>query len=60
MSEVFPNKKCRKHGNSLEVQWLRLCVPMQGAQVQSLVRELRSHTHHMVQPKKEKRLARVP
>ena len=22
MSEVFPNKKCRKHGNSLEVQWL--------------------------------------
>ena len=24
------------------VQWLRLCIPMQGAQVQSLVRELRS------------------
>ena len=25
------------------VQWLRLCLPMQGAQVQSLVSELRSH-----------------
>ena len=25
------------------VQWLRICLPMQGTQVQSLVRELRSH-----------------
>ena len=28
---------------SLAVQWLRLRLPMQGVQVQSLVRELRSH-----------------
>ena len=27
-------------GGSLAVQWLRLCVPNAGAQVQSLVREL--------------------
>ena len=30
-------------GTSLAVQWLRLRLPMQGVQVQSLVRELRSH-----------------
>ena len=29
-------------GTSLAVQWLRLCLPMQGVQVQSLVGELRS------------------
>ena len=28
---------------SLEVQWLRLTFPLQGTQVHSLVRELRSH-----------------
>ena len=28
------------------VQWLRLCLPMQGAWVRSLVRELRSHILH--------------
>ena len=28
---------------SLVVQWLRLRLPLQGVQVQSLVRELRSH-----------------
>ena len=31
-------------GTSLVVQWLRICLPMQGIQVQSVVRELRSHT----------------
>ena len=31
-------------GNSLVVQWLRLRLPMQGVRVQSLIRELRSHT----------------
>ena len=31
------------YGTSLVVQWLRFCLPMQGLQVQSLVRELRSH-----------------
>ena len=28
---------------SLVVQWLRLCLPMQGTRVQSLIRELGSH-----------------
>ena len=28
-------------GTSLAVQWLRLCLPMQGVWVQSLVKELR-------------------
>ena len=30
-------------GTSLEVQWLRICLPVQGIQVRSLVRDLRSH-----------------
>ena len=30
-------------GASLVVQWLRLCLPMQGTPVRSLVREVRSH-----------------
>ena len=30
-------------GTSLEMQWLRLCLPTQRAQVWSLVGELRSH-----------------
>ena len=30
-------------GTSLVVQWLRILLPMQGMQVQSLVGELRSH-----------------
>ena len=30
-------------GLSPAAQWLKLCLLMQGAQVQSLVRELRSH-----------------
>ena len=32
-----------KAGTSLVVPWLRLPLPMQGAQVRSLVRETRSH-----------------
>ena len=35
-------QKC-KDGTSLVVQWLRLRLPMPGVQVQSLVRNLRSH-----------------
>ena len=31
------------HRTSLAVQWLRLCLPMQGVWVRSLVMELRSH-----------------
>ena len=30
-------------GTSLVVQWLKICLPMRGMKVQSLVRELRSH-----------------
>ena len=33
------------------VQWLRLCLPMKGVAVQSLVGELRSHTPHGEKPK---------
>ena len=35
-----------RFGTSLAVQWLRLRLPMQGVQVQSLDRELRSHMPH--------------
>ena len=28
---------------SLVIQWLKICLPMQGTWVRSLVRELRSH-----------------
>ena len=35
--------KKQKPGACLVVQWLRLCLPMQGTQFQSLVRELRTH-----------------
>jgi len=35
--------KQRLTGTSLVAQWLRLCLPMQGVQVNSLVRELRLH-----------------
>ena len=31
---------------SLVVQWLRLCLPLQTVQVQSLVEKLRSHMPH--------------
>ena len=31
-------------GTSLVVEWLRICLPVQGMQVRSLVGELRSHT----------------
>ena len=33
--------KTRRYGTFMEVQWLRLCLPMLGVQVQSLVGELR-------------------
>jgi len=33
----------RSYGTSLVVQWLRMCLAMQGTQVQSLVGELRSY-----------------
>ena len=36
----------REDGTSLVIQWLGLCLPMQGAQFRSLVRELRSHMPH--------------
>ena len=38
-------EKAKEHwGTFLEVQWLKLCLPMQRVWVWSLVRELRSHT----------------
>ena len=33
-------------GNSLALQWLRVCLTVQGMQVQSLVEELWSHMPH--------------
>ena len=40
---------------SLVVQWLSLCLSMQGALVQSLVRELRSHMLHSAAKAKVKK-----
>ena len=48
------NKKHLKKlilGNSLAVQWLRLCTSTAGAQVWYLIRELRSHMPHRVAKK---------
>jgi len=46
-SEVWSLKESVKRqshvGTSLVVQWLRLCLPMQGVWVGSLVEELGSH-----------------
>ena len=40
----------------MAVQWLRIHLPMQGAQFQSLVRELRSQVlHGMAKTKKKKK-----
>jgi len=39
----FEPTECDKGGNSLVVQWLRLCLPMYGVQVRSLIGDLRSH-----------------
>ena len=36
-------KRLTKRGTLLVVKWLRICLPMQGTRVQSLVGELRSH-----------------
>ena len=41
-----PSSETVVMGTSLAVQWLRLHLPMQRMQVQSLVRELRSHMPH--------------
>ena len=41
-------------GTSLMVQWLRLCLPIQGIQVQSLVQDLRSHIGASTQNIKQK------
>ena len=42
---IFPIKKLGLE-TFLVVQWLSLCLPMQGVQIQSLVGELRSHMPH--------------
>ena len=40
---MYQKKKIQQEGTSLVVQWLRICLVMQGMWVRSLVRELRSH-----------------
>ena len=42
-SNSFPIIQFLCPGTSLVVQWLRICLPMQGTRVRSLVGELRSH-----------------
>ena len=37
---IYKNKFKMGHGASLVVQWLRICLPMQGTRVQALVREV--------------------
>ena len=49
--KTFIRDKNNQVGTSPVVQWLRLCLPMKGVQVQSLVRELR---YHMPQGQKSK------
>ena len=41
--DIKPLKFIPFERTSLVVQWLRICLPVQGTWVQSLVRELRSH-----------------
>ena len=48
-------KSKRYYGNSLVIQWLDFMLPLQSAQVQSLVRELRVHKPHGVAKKKKKK-----
>ena len=48
------NYKRRNSGNSLAVQWLGLGAFIAGAQVQSLVGELRSHKLRGVEREKER------
>ena len=47
---LYEMLKAEKLGISLVVQWLRICLPMQGTWVQSLVQELRSTCHRATKP----------
>ena len=47
--ESTPKKHCRL-GTSLVVQWLKICLPVQGMQVWFLVGELRSQMHGSTKP----------
>ena len=47
-------KSKRYFGNSLVIQWLDFMLPLQSAQVQSLVGELRVHKPHGMAKKKKK------
>ena len=47
-------------GTSLVVQWLRICIPMQGTWVQCLIRELRSQCHQATNLSAAPREACVP
>ena len=44
-----------KNRTSLVVQWLRIRLPVQGAQVRSLVGEVRSHMQSSVAKRKKKK-----
>ena len=52
---ILAGKNVLLLGNSLVVQWLGLCALTAGAQVQSLVEELRSHKPHSRAKKKKKK-----
>ena len=54
IEKMFHMQKIKPLGTSLVVQWLRLCLPMQGVQFQSLVMELRSHMAHAAKTPKHK------
>ena len=51
-------KKTRKRGTSLVAQWMRICLPMQGTQVQSLIQE-DSTSHRATKPVSHNYWARV-
>ena len=40
---LIATQERKKEGTSVVVQWLRICLQMQGMRVRSLVVELRSH-----------------
>ena len=52
--EKHKEKKKKNLGNYLVVQWLGLCASTAGLQVQSLVKELRSHMPRGIARKQSK------
>ena len=56
---ILAGKNVLLLGNSLVVQWLGLCALTAGAQVQSLVEELRSHKPHSNQRRKRNKKIQI-